>query len=218
MNPKFGDKDAYGKNGRATRSRLLLVVVCTSAAVAFIFRSQIGAAFQTDKARNVVLLEKVQALETLVRNVAPSLIKHKLPKRHKRLCGYSDEELLDIWEQPHDSRIGDNRYYHPVGGWMNLTGLDRIVKNITGNGTEATTTPLPDVVCTIASIIGQLPCEFKVCLMQIHWRPSATDWWVMDQLLEKDEYAIFKGRGPPPRTILDGGANFGLGTLILATM
>ncbi|CAI6002725.1 unnamed protein product [Closterium sp. NIES-64] len=75
--------------------------------------------------------------------------------------------------------------------------------------------PRDAVVCALAAVHGQVPCLHAPCVLTLHVRPYYSDFSVLKQLVEMDEFGFIKHFRP--RTVLDAGANVGYATLIFST-
>ncbi|CAI5521658.1 unnamed protein product [Closterium sp. Naga37s-1] len=75
--------------------------------------------------------------------------------------------------------------------------------------------PRDAVVCAMAAVHGQVPCLHAPCVLTVHLRPYYSDFSVLKQLVETDEFGFIKHFRP--RSVLDAGANVGYATLIFST-
>ncbi|CAI5511420.1 unnamed protein product [Closterium sp. Naga37s-1] len=67
----------------------------------------------------------------------------------------------------------------------------------------------------MAAVHGQVPCLHAPCVLTVHVRPYYSDFSVLKQLVEMDEFGFIKHFRPS--TVLDAGANVGYATLIFST-
>ncbi|GJP40217.1 hypothetical protein CLOM_g24492 [Closterium sp. NIES-68] len=124
------------------------------------------------------------------------------------VCGLGPMELRGIMAEAHGWRRDEPRYWH-AGRWQTNVELYFAM--------EAARKRLPRdaMVCAMVAVHRQVPCLHAACVITVHLRPYYSDFSVLKQLVEMDEFGFIKHFRP--RTVLDAGANVGYATLIFAT-
>ncbi|CAI7856357.1 unnamed protein product [Closterium sp. NIES-54] len=124
------------------------------------------------------------------------------------VCGMGPMELRSIMAEKHGWRRDEPRYWY-AGRWQTnrqlYLALEVVRKRL----------PRDAVVCAMAAVHGQVPCLHAPCVLTVHLRPYYSDFSVLKQLVEMDEFGFIKHFRP--RSVLDAGSNVGYATLIFST-
>ncbi|GBG77944.1 hypothetical protein CBR_g25875 [Chara braunii] len=114
-------------------------------------------------------------------------------------------DLQRMISAPHDCCAHGRRYFFK-GGWRNQNELENLMNEERGKRPP---------VCVVGCFANEVPCLKKEpCLLQFFLRPGTSDIRVLAQLYEESEYSFVSEYNL--KTILDGGGNVGLASLIFA--
>eukprot|EP00271_Cylindrocystis_brebissonii_P005777 TRINITY_DN1804_c0_g1_i1.p1 TRINITY_DN1804_c0_g1~~TRINITY_DN1804_c0_g1_i1.p1 ORF type:complete len:440 (+),score=75.47 TRINITY_DN1804_c0_g1_i1:805-2124(+) len=128
------------------------------------------------------------------------------------LCNLTDAAIENMLALQHDCSRTLRRVFLK-GQWMTMWEARELLFNPLVKGTSED----KEVECAVVCADHTGPCFDDKCLIPLHLRRNTTDTMVAAQLLDLGEYDVVKP-GMPFTTILDGGANCGIATVIFATM
>lgn len=142
-----------------------------------------------------------------------------LPAIHPaNACSYSDEELVAILNSPRGFKPGEPRYYFN-GRWVDFLTVQFEMEMWKPHPKKKKALLPPCILC---SVEGQLPCMQQACIIPLYIRPLTTDIMVLKAHLEDAPQILAPLEVDAAQkhfaTVLDGGANIGISTALMAFM
>ncbi|CAI7760180.1 unnamed protein product [Closterium sp. NIES-54] len=134
-------------------------------------------------------------------------------------CGYSDVELKRILAMEHGYTRGSPRYYF-LGRWMHYITLNYELTMAKPNPKKDNLAVPP---CVLVSVEGEVPCLTGTsCIIPFYLRPHTSDSMVLRVHFENSPtpFSVLRRETKQKRftAVLDGGANIGITTTVLALM